>query len=145
MTQVATSPANSCNSASNSTITTSTQWFDTGEAAKQIDPLGNATSLSYSPNYAGAYPTEICNALHQCVTATYDFNLGLKTSGTDANGQTANFQYDNFGRIAQSTLPAQIVNGEAIEGTTVFTYNDTPGSLSVQHTRQQDGNTFLTD
>src|SRR5262249_22114000 len=125
--------------------TSSMQWFDSGEVYQQKDPLGNTTTFSYSPVFAGALPTQVCNALNQCVSSDYDFNLGLKTRFTDFNNKTSNFQYDNMGRITQFITPSQVVNGIALSGSTIFTYNDVPGSLSIQRTRQQDGTSSLTD
>jgi YD repeat-containing protein len=146
-TELITTPPNSCNgnNASTGSITTSAIWFDTGSVAKHIDPLGNTTTFSYSPAFAGGYLTQSCNALNQCVSADYDFNLGLKTSFTDANHQTTSYQYDNMERVTTITQPAMIVNGVALEGSTTFAYTDTPGSLSVQRTRQQGGGTSITD
>src|SRR5262249_9077846 len=40
--------------------------------------------------------------------------------------------------------PAQVVNGSAISGTGTITYTDTPGSLSIQSSLQQDGSTSMT-
>ncbi len=72
----------------NSWITGHANWYDTGEVYKQIDPLANATTHSYDPAYGGAYSTQTCNALSQCVSGTYDFDTGLITSFTDANAAT---------------------------------------------------------
>jgi len=71
-----------------SNITAQTKWFDTGEVYQQIDALGNTTRHSYDSAYAGAYSTQTCNALSQCVSGTYDLNTGLLTSFTNANATT---------------------------------------------------------
>jgi len=146
MTQVVTVPADTCNSnmPASTTVTHRTNWFDTGQPAQMIDPLGNVTTNSYSSNFAGAFITKSCNALNQCSTFDYDLSSGLRTSATDVNHQTTSYQYDIMGRLQQTTTPAQILNGSAINGTVVNTYNDTPGSVSVSQSSMQDGNTSIT-
>ncbi|MCU1304991.1 MAG: hypothetical protein JWQ87_5275 [Candidatus Sulfotelmatobacter sp.] len=140
-------PATACGTPapSNTTITSSMAWFDTGEVAKSIDPLGNATTYSYAASLGGAYPTSICNALNQCGAVGYDFNTGLITSSTDLNDQMTQYAYDGMGRVNQILYPPQTVAGSAINGTTTLTYTDTPGSLSVQRTRQQDAGSSVID
>src|SRR6185437_7934747 len=69
----------------NTFIASHTNFYDTGEVYRIIDPLTHTTTHSYDPAYAGAYPTMTCNALNQCVSATYDFQTGAITSFTDAN------------------------------------------------------------
>ena len=145
VTHLVTAPSNACNSASTTSITSTASWFDTGEVNQKTDALGHATTYSYSPTFAGAYVTQVCNALSQCVATNYDLNFGLKTRSTDLNNQVTTFAYDSLGRTTQIRAPTQIVNGSAIQGSTVFAYNDAPGSLSVQHTRQQDSGSFITD
>jgi YD repeat-containing protein len=111
--------------------------------AKHIDALGNATTYSYSSAFAGALPTGVCNALGQCSTTNYEFNTGLTTSGIDPNNQITSYEHDNMKRVTKITSPAQMVNGSAISGTGTISYTDTPGSLSVQSTAQQDGSTSV--
>ena len=144
--QVVTTPATSCNgnTSSSTTLNKTINWLDTGVMANQTDALGNPTTYSYSPIYAGAYPTTTCNALNQCTNATYDPSFGLKTSFTDANNQVTNYNYDIMGRVKNITYPAQIVNGVAISGSTTISYSDTPGSIAVQYTKKQDANTSIT-
>src|SRR5262249_37128706 len=69
--------------------TNSTTWYDTGEVYQTIDPLNHATTFTYDSAFAGAYPTKTCNALNQCTYNGYDFNTGLLTAFTDANGSAA--------------------------------------------------------
>src|SRR5262249_45542315 len=100
-------------------VVSHTNWYDTGEVYQSIDPLGRATTHSYDSYYAGAYSTKTCNPLNQCVSGTYDFNTGLLTSLTDANGSyaasgntqgdpahTSNYSYDNMLRMTRAQLPA---------------------------------------
>jgi RHS repeat-associated protein len=103
----------------NSMINSHTNWYDTGEVYQQIDPLGNTTTHSYDAFYAGAYSTQTCNALSQCISGTYDFNTGLLTTFTHANAttqasgntpgdaaHTTNYVYDFMERMTSATLPA---------------------------------------
>jgi hypothetical protein len=89
-------------------ISSHTNWYDTGEVQSSTDPLGHTTTHFYDSAYAGAYSTKTCNAKSQCVSGTYDFNTGLLTSLTNANAtlqasgntpgdaaHTTNFNYDN--------------------------------------------------
>jgi RHS repeat-associated protein len=115
--------------ASWSTISTHSNWYDTGELYQAIDALGNPTTHTYDPRLWGAYSTLTTNALGQTIGGVYDFNSGLLTSLTDANHKTSTFFYDNMFRITQANFP----DG----GQTNFYYTDTPGSLNVQQTRLQ--------
>jgi YD repeat-containing protein len=128
---------------SSSPVVTHTNWYNTGEVYQSIDALGNATTHSYSSAFAGAYPTQTCDPLSHCISGNYDFNTGLLTSFTDQNGQTTEYAYDPMWRIEQVTWPAQVVNGTAMAGNTSFTFNDIPGSASVQRTDVQDGSNSL--
>jgi len=105
-------------------VVTHANWYDTGEAHQQTDALGNITTHSYDAAYAGAYSTQTCNPLGQCVSATYDFTTGLITSFTNANattqasGNTAGdaahtsaYAYDNVWRLATATAPPDPGNG----------------------------------
>jgi RHS repeat-associated protein len=120
---------------SNSMISTHVNWYDTGEMYKSIDPLGNTTTHSYSLTYAGALPTQTCNAKNHCVSGTYDGNTGLLTSFTDANSQTSNYSYDLMSRITSALAPADPGNGGARAQTT-FTYS-TPNGFPMSVQRQQ--------
>src|SRR5258707_1079124 len=102
----------------NSWITTHTNWYDTGEPYQDIDALGNATTHSYSSTFVGAYPTQSCNALTQCVGANYDFNTGVMTSFTDANNLTSNFAYDFLWRMTSAQGPPDPANNNARAQTT---------------------------
>ncbi len=65
------------------------------------------------------------------ISRVYDFNTGLLTSVTDANGQTATTEYDNLLRPIRINPPA----GGSISETI---YNDTPGNLWVKRRQQID-------
>src|SRR5262249_11712313 len=82
----------SCNPATQTSISSHTKWYDTGEANQVMDPLGHTTTHSYDPAYAGALVTNTCspstNGVAHCVSATYDFPTGLVTSFTNENATT---------------------------------------------------------
>ena len=100
-------------------IVSHSTYYDSGELYQSRDPLGNTTTHNYDSAYRGAYPTGSCNALNQCVSATYDFSTGLMTSFTDANAgyqasgttqgdpaHTTTYAYDFMSRLTTVTAPA---------------------------------------
>lgn len=89
-------------------------YFDTGNVYQKTDPLGHATTYAYSNDYAGAYPTQVTNALGQSSSFTYDFNTGLPTGTTDSNRQTTSYTYDAMRRL--------IALGYPDGGQTTYTY-----------------------
>ncbi len=111
----------------NSLITSTAMYFDTGMKASGTDPLGHATSYTYSSAFAGAYVTQTnmpdtqmpdsgAPVVHHIVSGNYDFNTGLLTSFTDENSQNYTYQYDIMLRLTQANHPDQ--------GQTLFTYPD---------------------
>lgn len=130
-----------------SPVVTHTNWYDTGEVYQAIDALGNATTHSYDPYYAGAYSTQTCNALNQCVSGTYDFNSGLLTSFTDQNGafqasgnspgdpaHTSNYAYDSMFWMTQALFPP---DSSGTRPETDFYY---PNSTMVKRCKKQNDN-----
>jgi RHS repeat-associated protein len=87
------------------TIVSYTNWYDTGEAYQQIDPLTHTTTYSYSGTFAGAYPTTVTNALSQASTFNYDLSTGLLISATDPNLSQSSFSYDSMFRVSQANRP----------------------------------------
>src|SRR5262249_23873550 len=87
-------------------VSSHTNWFDTGEVYQSIDPLNHKTTHVYDPAYAGGYPTQRTNALNQSVSGAYDFSTGLLTSFTDANNQTSSYSYDTRWRMTSAVFPA---------------------------------------
>ncbi|HLJ26020.1 MAG TPA: RHS repeat-associated core domain-containing protein [Candidatus Angelobacter sp.] len=126
---------------SSNPVVSHTNWYDTGEVYQQIDPLGNTTTHSYDPAYAGAYSTKTCNALSECVSGAYDFNTGLLTSLTDANGNTSSYSYDLMSRMTLAQLPAD-PSGNRPQ--TTFTYSPA-NSFPVTVQRQKTITSSLTD
>src|SRR5579864_3678054 len=118
---------------STSPVVSHTNWYDTGEAYQTIDPLGHTTTHSYSSSFAGAYPTQSCNALNQCAGGNYDFTTGLLTSFTDANGKTSNYSYDLMERLTLAQLPADPAGNRPQTSFTYSAPNVFP--LNLQRTR----------
>ena len=145
-------PTSSCNPKSGIAIISHTNWYDTGEAYQQIDPLGHTTTHSYDPAYAGAFATQTCSpqtgSVTHCVSGTYDFVTGLLDSLTNENASTqasgttqgdsahtSNYSYDTSWRLIQAQAPPDPANSN-VRATTTFTPS-TPNvfPLSVQHQR----------
>lgn len=126
-------------------IETHTQSDDFGNIRKVWDTSGDATrfvEVEYSPTYHYAYPTKTKapapdpSGVHGMtegseISRVYDFNTGLLTSVTDANGQTATTEYDALLRPIRINPPA----GGSVSETV---YNDTPGNIWVKSRQQTD-------
>jgi RHS repeat-associated protein len=91
-------------------VTSTTAYYDTGEVYQPKDPLLNPTTYTYDST--GAYPSQVCNAKNQCSYSAYDFNTGLLTTFTDANGSalgdpahTTTYTYDSMLRPLCTNLP----------------------------------------
>ncbi len=67
------------------TLTSTTNYYDTGMPSVAKDPLLNATTYSYSSTFQDAYVTQVKNTLNQSAYINYDYNTGLLTSTTDPN------------------------------------------------------------
>lgn len=66
--------------------------------------VGRTTERIYDDKYHAYLATET-NALHQTTTTGYDFNLGLPTRLTDANGALQGAAYDAFARLTAVCAP----------------------------------------
>jgi len=112
----------------NSLVTSTATYFDTGLVFQQFDALGNPSkTLTYDPAFAGAYPTQECNALNQCKSTDYDVNTGLVTKITDENNKSTTFAYDRLFRLTGTSYP----DGAA----TSQTYNDTLPNVSMSRSK----------
>jgi RHS repeat-associated protein len=142
----------------NSSITSTATYFNTGSLQSSTDPLLHATTHSYDTFYAGAYPTMTCAPLTagiaHCVSGTYDFDTGVLTSLSNENASaqavgntpgdsahTTTYQYDSMLRIKNATGPQDPGNANA-SSVTSFQYS-TNAPFSVQ--RQTSVTTSLTD
>ncbi|HEV3316153.1 MAG TPA: BPSL0067 family protein [Candidatus Angelobacter sp.] len=126
----------------NSFISSTASYFDTGMKATDTDPMGNTTTYSYSSNFAGAYMTQTtlpntrmpesgAPLVYHFVNGGYDFDTGLLTSFTDENNQTYTYQYDNMLRLTQANHP----DG----GQTLFTF---PSTTQVERRRLISGSIY---
>jgi RHS repeat-associated protein len=137
-----TSTANCTVAVSNGFLVSYAQYNDTGTVSSSTDACGtkagdnnHTTTHTYDSAYAGAYPTQTCNPLGQCVSATYDFSSGLTTSFTDANQQISNFTYDQQWRMTQALGPKDPVT--SLRPETDFDYSV---SNQVQRKKLQTAN-----
>jgi RHS repeat-associated protein len=112
------------------TLTSNVQFNDTGTVYKSTDPGGHVTTSSYSSAFAGAYATQITDALNHSASFNYDFNTGLVTSTTDANGQATTYSYDSMLRIAQVNY--------ADGGQATFAHQETTLPFSATEARKID-------
>ena len=97
-------------SVTNSLLTLTRNYLDTGLISRAIDACGHNSTFQYSPTPslgAGAYLSTSCNHLGQCSNFTYDFNSGATTSAADPNSATTSQTYDNVGRLKSITYPDQ--------------------------------------
>ena len=78
----------------------------TGFATENSSPagVGRTTERIYDDKYHAYMVTET-NALDQVTTTGYDFNLGLPTRVTDANGALQGAAYDAFARLTAVCAP----------------------------------------
>jgi YD repeat-containing protein len=147
-------------STTNSFVASHTNWYDTGEVYKTIDPLGHTTTHSYDPFYKGAYGTQTCspttNGVAHCVSGTYDFNTGVLTSltsenaGTQASGNTqgdaahtSNYVTDFMWRITSAQAPPDPANN-SLRATTSFNFS-APNTFPVNVQRIKSVTTALSD
>jgi RHS repeat-associated protein len=119
----------------NSFISSTAVYFDTGMTASSTDPRNNTTTYSYAPDFVGAYMTQTnmpdtlmpdtgAIVVHHVISGWYDFNTGLLTRFTDENSQNFTYQYDSLMlRLTQGNHP----DG----GQTIFTYPD-PNTVERQ-------------
>jgi RHS repeat-associated protein len=147
-----------CSPAAQTSVSSHTRWYDTGEVYQQIDPLGRTTTISYDPAYVGTLATSTCspstNGVAHCVSATYDTLTGLVTSFTNENAttqasgntpgdsaHTSSYIYDSSWRPKSGQAPPDPLNGGA-RAQTSFNYG-TAYPFSIQ--RQKSITNALTD
>ncbi|MGH9968423.1 MAG: DUF4214 domain-containing protein, partial [Pyrinomonadaceae bacterium] len=93
------------------------QYDQCGSPMNSWDLKGNLSQVSYSPNYAYAYPTQSTSAVPDptntygtntslVTTSTYDFSTGLVISMADANGMITTLEYnDPLNRLTRVNQP----------------------------------------
>lgn len=134
----------------NSYLATHVAYDQAGNAVSATDALNHTATTSYADSFADnnnsrntyAYPTSVTTPAPDpsgtygstagLTTATrYDYQTGLVTSATDANGQVTSFDYtDPLNRIKLVTRPDN--------GRTQYFYNDTVGNLYLRTLTDED-------
>ncbi len=129
------------NTPTNSFISSTGTYFDTGMKASSTDPKGHTTTYTYG--FVGAYMTQTnmpdtqmpdsgASIVHHVISGNYDFNTGLLTSFTDENGQIYTYTYDSaMLRLTEGDHP----DG----GKTLFSY---PSATQVERQRLISGTTY---
>lgn len=130
-------------------LTTTNQYDDAGNVISAIDPLQHKTSFDFTDSWTNtscapsgqgkAYLTKVTDALNHVKTSQFYSCTGLPASTTDENTNQTTFAYDAMSRLSQVTYPVQVVNGTSLNGSTTYTYTDTPGALNVEKTKTIDG------
>ncbi|WP_419176766.1 RHS repeat-associated core domain-containing protein [Desulfosediminicola sp.] len=77
------------------------EYDDAGNMTKVINPLGNATTVNYTPP---GYVESIKNALRDVTSFEYD-DRGNRISMTDALGQVTSYDYDSMNRLTTVIYP----------------------------------------
>lgn len=130
--------------ANNQFVETHAQFDNFGNARKAWDAKGNVSEVEFSSTYKFAYPTKTTSAIPDPsgqngsntafeTMSVYDFNTGLVTSTTDANGQTSSLEYNDPLLRPTKVIPP---SGGA---ETVMEYTDTPNAIKVTTKTQIDG------
>lgn len=119
---------------SSSTVSNTFSYDDTGRLLSRTDGNGNTTTYAYqcSDSYLQMTTLPTTSSVAHSTTVAVDCNTGTTSSSTDQNGQETQYAYDDMFRVTQVTLPAQVVNGSAMNGQITTAYTDNVGSLSAQ-------------
>jgi RHS repeat-associated protein len=131
----------------NTWIETHTQFDQYGNLRKTTDAKGNVSEIEYDTTHHAfaiktktpiADPTGVSgsNTAFE-TTMVYDFNTGLPTSTTDANGLESRIEYDPATLRPHRTRNYYQQN--QVGGTSETIYNDTPGNIWVKSRTQIDG------
>jgi RHS repeat-associated protein len=105
--------------ATNTFLTTTFAYDDTGNVLIATDPGGHHTQFSYTDNFSdgvnrnsAAFVTQVTfpdttspNLAHHATHTRFEPNTGLPSSITDQNGQQTAFTYDLLLRLLQASVP----------------------------------------
>jgi RHS repeat-associated protein len=97
------------------------------DAVLQGSSCGASTSIYYAyPTSVTSYPIPGSTSNPMTANACYDYSIGKPTGTKDLNGNTTTYAYETglLDRLLSVNRPDN--------GTTAFTYTDTPGSVSVE-------------
>jgi RHS repeat-associated protein len=95
-----------------------------GNVTSVTDPMGHIITTTYDTDYQ-SFPIRIANAKGHISTAQFDARYGVKTAETDVNGNSTNYEYDQFGRLKKVIEPGDSWTKEIV-------YNDT-GNANTQY------------
>ena len=133
---------------------TTTVFNSEGMPAQSSDALGHTTIYSYDGT--GAFLSGIqyppTPAVHN-ESFSFDKNTGQMLSHTDQNSNKTVYSYagtsgeDPLNRLRSVTLPATVdsTTGATTSGSTTYSYDDTPGQLSLTQTTLLGGATSKTN
>ncbi|MCX5715098.1 MAG: DUF6443 domain-containing protein [Candidatus Omnitrophica bacterium] len=105
---------------SKSWLATSYKYDTLGNLIETIDPLGRTSKTEYD-NVLRILPVKTINALGQATLTTYNFGTANPLTVTDANSQTATYQYDLLGRLIAVIGPLDSAQYPGI----TYAYNQT--------------------
>jgi len=142
------------NSSGSSVLTTAHQYDAYGNIISTTDPAKNTTSYSYQNNFAGTcsftpdpsayltqitYPPTAGAPSPDAESFQYNCATGELANSTDENGNKTSYQYEPLlNRLSLITYPTDW-------GTETITYDDSPGSISVESRRLDGSGTTWSD
>lgn len=120
-------------------------FYDTGTVYTATDPRQNTTTYAYDSTFAGAFATQTQlpntnspNLAYHITNDWYDFDTGLLAWHKDQNQQQTSYGYDEMWRVNSITYPSA-------GGSATYSYDDSPGSLSVEIQHSIDGSRSTND
>lgn len=119
---------------SSNSVTSYSQYYDTGSLHIAIDPKGNQTTYGYGADYL--FPTTVKDALNYTDSYTYYGSTGQVHTHTDLNQKTTTYGYDSGLRLSSVTLPPDPNNGNASGG---VSFSHVSPNLVKQYTTQSSG------
>lgn len=145
-----TTTTNAATPASGTTISTYSEYDMVGNVVQITDPNGFVAKVEFSAEFGFAYPTLASSAVPDPNTGdgvngstvaltnlnSYNFNTGLPTARTDANGQITLMEYNDPAlRPTRTTSPSG-------GGDVITEYSDLAGAVSVKVKRQLSATTW---
>ncbi|MCB1194332.1 MAG: VCBS repeat-containing protein, partial [Leptospiraceae bacterium] len=103
--------------------TTGFEHDDKGNITSIINPIGQATTITYNSN---SQATEATNHLGHTISYKYDSKTGQITKKTDINGGVSEIEFDDYGKITLVKNP-----GES-NWSKKFIYSNSPNNTYVE-------------